>query len=66
MTKIQILEREVRSLDRAKLAAFRSWFRKFDSKEWDLQIERDARAGRLDAISGEAAAAHRAGKTRPL
>ena len=66
MTKVEKLEREVRELDRAELAAFREWFRKYDSNEWDQQIEVDARAGRLDKLAEEALAAHKAGKSKEL
>ena len=66
MTKIQLLEREVKKLDRASLEAFRNWFRRYDSDAWDLQIPKDARSGKLDALSKEALAAHAAGKTRAL
>ena len=40
MTKIQLLEREVKKLDRASLEAFRNWFRRYDSDAWGLQIKR--------------------------
>ena len=48
MTKIEKLQREVLRLSRAELAAFRDWFREYDSDEWDRQIEEDVRAGKLD------------------
>ncbi|CAA9301408.1 MAG: hypothetical protein AVDCRST_MAG93-4626 [uncultured Chloroflexia bacterium] len=66
MTKVEKLEREVRELDRAELAAFREWFREYDSNEWDQQIEEDVRAGRLDKLAEEALAAHKAGKSKEL
>ncbi|HBL18882.1 MAG TPA: hypothetical protein DD417_19510 [Elusimicrobia bacterium] len=66
MTKVQLLEREIKKLDRASLEIFRNWFRHYDSDAWDLQIQRDARAGKLDKLSQEALAAHKSGKTREL
>ena len=66
MTKIQLLEREVKKLDRASLEAFRNWFRRYDSDAWDLQIQKDARSGKLAALSKEALVAHATGKTRAL
>lgn len=66
MTKVEKLEREVRELDRAELAAFREWFREYDSDEWDRQIEEDVRAGRLDKLAEEALAAYKAGKSKGL
>jgi hypothetical protein len=66
MTKIEQIEQDVRKLDRDELAAFRRWFREYDSEEWDRQIEDDARAGKLDKLAEEALAAHRAGKSKEL
>ncbi|MEK7656127.1 MAG: hypothetical protein AAB412_00075 [Elusimicrobiota bacterium] len=66
MTKVQLLEREVKKLDRSSLEAFRNWFQHFDSDAWDLQIQRDARSGKLGKLSREALAAHKSGKTREL
>lgn len=66
MTKVQLLEREIRKLDRASLRAFRKWFEEYDSAAWDRQIVRDARAGKLKKLACEAAAARKAGKLRAL
>ena len=66
MTKIEKLEREVQKLSRAELAAFREWFREYDSDEWDRQIEEDVRAGKLDALAEEAMAEYKAGRTTEL
>lgn len=66
MTKVEKLEREVQKLTRTELAAFREWFREYDSDEWDQQIEGDVRAGRLDKIAEEALAEHKAGRTKEL
>ncbi|MDO8631902.1 MAG: hypothetical protein Q7R41_15560 [Phycisphaerales bacterium] len=66
MTKVQLLEREVKKLDRASLEAFRNWFRRYDSDAWDQQIQKDVRAGKLDGLAKEALAAHKSGKTRAL
>ena len=66
ITKVQKLENEVQQLNPDELAAFRDWFRKFDSDEWDKEIERDVSAGRLDKLAEEAIAAHKAGRTREI
>jgi len=66
MSKIEKLEREVQELSRAELAAFRDWFREYDSDEWDRQIEEDIRAGKLDALAEEAIAEYNAGRTSEL
>ena len=66
MTRIEKLENEVQQLNPDELAAFRDWFRKYDSDEWDKEIERDVSAGRLDKLAEEAIAAHKAGRTREI
>jgi len=43
MTKVQKLERDIRSLSAKELAAFREWFAAFDAALWDQQLEADAR-----------------------
>ena len=66
MTKVQVLERAVKKLDRSALLAFRNWFQQYDSAAWDRQIEQDARNGKLDKLAGEALSSHKAGKTREI
>ena len=51
MSRINDIEREVRKLSPEELEAFRKWFQKFDSDNWDRQIEADARAGGLDSLA---------------
>lgn len=66
MTRLEKLEREIQKLGREELATLRYWFRKYDSDEWDRQIEEDVRGGRLDRLAEEALAAHKAGGTKEL
>ena len=66
MTRVQVVEHEVKKLDRASLSVFRNWFRKYDAAEWDRQIENDARIGKLAELAREALKAHKAGKSREL
>ena len=66
MRKVEKLENEVQQLNPDELAAFRDWFRRYDSDEWDKEIERDVSAGRLDKLAAEAIAAHKAGRTREI
>jgi len=66
MTKVEKLENEVQRLNPDELAAFRDWFRRYDSDEWDKEIERDVSAGRLDKLAEKAIADHKAGRTREL
>ena len=66
VAKIKVIEKQVKSLDRDGLSVFRDWFRKYDSDAWDLQVERDVRAGKLEKLARQAIKEHKAGKTRAL
>lgn len=66
MSNVEEIERAVSELGSEDLRRFREWFAEFDAELWDRQIERDVRAGRLDALVEEARAEHRSGRTRPL
>ena len=66
MTKIEKLERDVRALTANELTSFREWFAEFDSAVWDLQLEGDVRAAKLDAMADAAIADHQAGRSRKL
>lgn len=66
MGKVDQIEQQVKALSSEELAQFRAWFLEFDWAEWDRQIERDARAGKLDKLAAEALRDHKAGKTKPI
>ena len=66
MGNVKSIEKAVESLPPSELAEFRRWFAEFDANAWDEQIERDAAAGKLDALAAEALADHRAGSVREL
>jgi hypothetical protein len=66
MTTAEDIEKAVEQLAPQELARFRAWFEAFDAQQFDTAIERDARAGKLDAHADEALAAHRAGRSREL
>ena len=66
MTTAKDLEKAVEQLAPRELARFRAWFAAFDAEQFDAAIERDARAGKLDALAEEALAAHRTGRSREL
>ncbi len=63
MSKLEALEEGVSALSPEELAQFRRWFAEFDAAAWDHQIERDAKAGKLDALADEALRDHAAGKS---
>ena len=50
MTKLQLLEEEIKKLSPEELAAFREWFLEREADEWDREIERDAASGKLDKL----------------
>ena len=66
MGKVEKIEQQVQALSPEELAQFRAWFLEFDWAAWDRQIERDVRAGRLDALAEQALHDHATGKTKPL
>ena len=66
MGNVKSIEKAVESLPPSELAEFRRWFAEFDANAWDEQIERDAAAGKLDALAAEALADYRVGSVREL
>jgi len=66
MTKLKNLEREVQRLTRDEMAAFRAWFREYDSDAWNRQIEEEIQTGKLDSLAEEAVAAYRTGRTKEI
>jgi hypothetical protein len=61
MTKVEDIEKAVENLSPEDLARFRAWFEEFDARRFDEQIERDAKAGKLDKLMAEARANLRVG-----
>lgn len=45
MARVEELADKVQQLSPDELTAFRDWFRKYDSDEWDKEIEEDISAG---------------------
>lgn len=64
VSKVESLEREVAKLTPQELAAFREWFANYDADAWDLQIESDVKAGKLDRLAAEALESHDRGETK--
>jgi hypothetical protein len=63
MTTAEEIEKAIQQLAPRELARFRAWFELFDAEQFDAAIERDAHAGKLDALAEEAFAAHSAGRS---
>ena len=66
MTTIEDIEKAVAKLSPEQLATFRAWFDEFQARLFDEQIERDAKAGKLDKLADEVLRAHRQGRSREL
>ena len=66
MSKVEKLEQQVQARSSEELAQSRHWFLEFDWTVWDAQLERDARAGKLDAMAEKARREHATRKTTPL
>lgn len=66
MTTVETITAAIAQLPPEQVAQIRAWLDDRAEAEWDAQIERDAREGRLDALAERALAEHRAGRTRPL
>jgi hypothetical protein len=62
MDRVTKIGREIQELSKTELAAFRQWFRDFDAKAWDRQIEEDVQAGKLDALANKAIKDFESGK----
>lgn len=50
MTKLQLLEDEIKKLPPEEIAQLRDWLLELDADQWDREIERDASSGKLDNV----------------
>lgn len=66
MTKLQVIEDQIKQLSPSEFAELREWLLERDWEEWDRQIERDSAAGKLDKLFDKARADHRAGKSKEI
>ena len=64
MGDIQSIEKAIQALAPAELAELRRWFAEFDAEAWDLQLEQDAAAGKLDKLAAEALTDHHSVSSR--
>ncbi len=63
MTKVEVLEEQIKTLSPEEFAELRKWLLDLDWESWDRQIESDSAAGKLDRLFEEAREAHRQGKS---
>ena len=54
MSTVLEIENAVKQLKTEDLAAFRTWFAKFDAEHWDRQFEADVKKGSLTWLREEA------------
>jgi hypothetical protein len=66
MGNVRSIEKAIEALPPSELAEFRRWFADFDAAAWDMQIEEDAAAGKLDLLASEALADFQSGSSREL
>lgn len=64
MTKLETILEAAKDLSAEELAKLRAHIEVLEADIWDAQIERDAKAGKLDWLVEEARAEHAAGRTR--
>ncbi|MBI3985441.1 MAG: hypothetical protein HY343_00850 [Lentisphaerae bacterium] len=66
MTTVQDIKDAIQHLPGGEFAKIRDWIVERDWEEWDAQIERDSKAGKLDFLMDEAVRDKKSGHTRPL
>jgi hypothetical protein len=66
MTTIEDIEKAIAKLPADQLDRLRDWFEQFEAARFDVKIERDAKAGKLDRLADEAKEDFRLGRAREL
>lgn len=56
MTKVEDIEKAIKSLTPDDHARLRDWFEEHDAELFDQKLERDAKAGKLDKLRAKALA----------
>ncbi|MFV9506642.1 MAG: hypothetical protein AB4911_18990 [Oscillochloridaceae bacterium umkhey_bin13] len=54
MTTVNEIKTAIKQLTIDELRELRTWYELFEAEQWDVQIEADVVAGRLDALADEA------------
>lgn len=63
---VEEIESVITNLSPSDLARLVEWLEEFQARAWDERLERDVRAGRLDALIEEAESEFDAGRCQPL
>lgn len=66
MIKIDQIKQAVSQLSPDEMKAFRAWLDELQANQWDEQIERDIKAGKLDKLAQSAIEEHNQGLSRKL
>ena len=66
MTSVEDIEQAILALKPGELERLRAWFEELQAARFDENIERDARAGKLDRFADQALDDHRKGRSREL
>ena len=66
MSTVEEITAAIARLPEDQVSRVRAWLEEHAERRWDEQIERDERAGRLDALIERTLEEHRAARTRPL
>lgn len=65
-TTVESITAAISRLPPEQIAQIRDWLNEQAEAAWDAQLERDAAAGRLDALASRALEEHRGGRSRPV
>lgn len=63
---VEEIESAIKRLPPSEVARLAEWFEEYHARLWDERIERDAAAGRLDALIEEAEEEFARGRCEPL
>jgi hypothetical protein len=63
---VEEIEAAISQLSSDDLAQLADWFREFQARVWDQQLEADVKAGKLDELAREATEDFATGKCTPL
>ncbi len=63
---IKEIEMAIMQLPPSDFSELRTWFENYAAQMWDRQIEKDLKAGRLDALLTEVDQEYEAGLGQPL
>jgi len=64
--RVEEIEAAISQLSPDDLAQLADWFREFQARVWDQQLEADVKAGKLDELAREAKQDLATGKCTPL